>query len=116
MDIDEGATARDLMAEIARLRGILAQHEEKIRGLEKRVLDIEAARFADVCERDLDLARWGDVVAETVGEDLEEVAGLVTDAMELSRAGHDVTQYLSGIHAALRCTIDNLQSVGDIQE
>lgn len=66
--------------------------------LQKQVTDMEAARFADRCELDMDLERWKDGIAAQVGHDLEDIADKIMAAIGASRRGEDVTAALYDVH------------------
>lgn len=79
--------ARDARADVGRLDA-----------LQKRLTDMEAARFADRCELELDLERWDGIRAAQVGRELEDVADRIMEAIKANRRGEDIDGALFEIH------------------
>lgn len=79
--------ARDARADVGRLDA-----------LQKKLTDMEAARFADRCELELDLERWDGIRAAQVGRELEDVADRIMEAIEANRRGEDIDGALFEIH------------------
>ena len=104
------AEAKRQEAEIRRLRAIIAQQDEEMEVLEKRVLDLEAASFADSCEREIDLARWKDGIAASVGHDLGGVADTLYKAIEAAKRGDGVIGTLYEAHMGLLSIIGDLMT------
>ena len=70
----------------------------RIRQLQERVTDMQAAQFADRLEMDMDLERWKDGIAAHVGHDLEDIADRIMAAIEADRRGENVGAELFSIH------------------
>ena len=92
----------------------LLQH--KADELHRQLTDIEAERFADKCEFELDLARWNDGIAAHVGHDLEEVADKLIAAIEAERRGEDVRGRLYDIHGDVCSIMGDLMSFDPDEE
>lgn len=93
-----------LEAEVARLRHTLIEQEREMDAIRKQVTDMEAERFADKCEIEMDLERWDGIYAAQVGRDLEDVADRLIEALEAERKGEDVRGILWGVHGDV-CSI-----------
>lgn len=87
--------SQEVLAENTRTMNEL---NEEVESLRKRMADMEAARFADRCELDMDLERWKDGIAAHVGHDLEDIADKIMAAIGASRRGEDVTAALYNVH------------------
>lgn len=69
--------------------------------LEKRMLDLEAEAFANSCEHEIELARWKDGIAASVGQDLQDITDMVMGAIEAYRRGEDIDGALFAIYDEL---------------
>lgn len=95
----------DIKRLMAAMEAVTAEHTratDELRGnmneLRERVTDMEAADFATKCEHEIDLARWRDGIAASVGYDLEEIADRLMAAIEANRRGEDVDAALFDVH------------------
>ena len=96
--------------ECNRLTRMVEELKDKRASLEKRLLDLEAAHFADGIERAVDLEKWDGLHAARVGHDLEEIADKLIAAIEANRRGEDIDGLLFEIHGDVCCLIaDNMR-------
>lgn len=76
---------------------VLARQERAVEETHARLTDLEATRFADRLELEMDLERWQDGIAADVGHDLEEIADRTMAAIEAYGRGEDIRAELFGI-------------------
>lgn len=93
-----------LEEEAERLRRMVNEQEREMDKIRKQLTDMEAERFADRCEIDMDLERWDGMYAAHVGRDLESVADRIIEALEANGRGEDVRGILWDVHGDV-CSI-----------
>lgn len=96
--------------ECNRLTRMVEELKDKRASLEKRLLDVEAAHFADGIERAIDLETWDGIHSAHVGHDLEEIADKLIEAIEASGRGEDVRGLLYDIHGDVCCLMADIQT------
>ena len=96
-----------------RLHQLEAQAEadsQRIVDLGRRLLDLEAEAFADRCEAELDLARWGGPHSAEVGRDLERLSDGLNEAIDACVRGEDVGWMLADLDDDVRRMITELEA------
>ena len=105
-------TGEQIERAVAELERQRARSEE----LRTRLTDLEAARFADRLELDMDLERWKDGIAAHVGHDLEEVADRLMGAIEAYGRGEDIRAELFDIHGDVLTVMADLLTMDPEEE
>lgn len=96
--------------------GILARQERNVKETHARLTDLEAARFADRLELEMDLERWQDGIAADVGHDLEEIDDKIMAAIEADRRGEAVGAALHDIHMGVLSVMGDLMAMEPDEE
>ena len=100
----------------ARMSHVVAEQEQRVENLQERMTDMEAASFANKCEQEMDLERWKDGIAARVGQDVEEVADRLMDAMLAYGRGEDIDRALWDIHGDMLCIVADLSTMDQDKE
>lgn len=108
--------ARRTGEQLERTVAKLEQQRRCAEELSARLTDLEAARFADRLELDMDLERWKDGIAAHVGHDLEEVADRLMGAIEAYGRGEDIRAELFGIRGDVLTVMADLLTMDPEEE
>lgn len=110
MEYEDYQRMHRLEDECNRLTRMVEEMRDTGATLEKRLIDAEAAQFADRLERDIDLETWDGIHSAHVGHDLEEIADKLIEAIEASGRGEDVRGLLYDIHGDVCCLMADIQT------